>query len=242
MDKASCRLFYYNYHQRRPEVMTQPLAQRAYSLGVVILAAGSSARMGRPKLLLPWGRTSMLGHLIRQWRALGAKQIAVVCSAGIAGIQEELSRLRFPGSNRILNPAPEKGMFSSIKCAARWPGWRKGITHWAIVLGDQPHLQPQTLQRVLDFSAARPARICQPARSGHGRHPVLLPRKVLRQLAASTARTLKTFLAARANQVARCALEDTGLDLDIDRPADYRRAVQCAQPQARRKQPKEQSP
>ena len=173
MDKASCGSFYYNYYRG---IMTRPAAERAFSVGVVILAAGRSARMGRPKLLLPWGGTSVLGHLIEQWQALGAKQIAVVCAPGDQAIQAELDRLGFAEPNRIGNPAPERGMFSSIQCAAQWPGWQAALTHWAIVLGDQPHLQPQTLRRVLDFSAAQPAKVCQPARRGHGRHPVLLPK------------------------------------------------------------------
>ena len=42
------------------------------AIGVIILGAGASSRMGRPKLLLPWGDTSVIGHLIRQWQALGA--------------------------------------------------------------------------------------------------------------------------------------------------------------------------
>ena len=62
--------------------MQQRSAERSFSVGVVILAAGRSARMGRPKLLLPWGETSVLGHLIKQWQALGARQIAVVCAPG----------------------------------------------------------------------------------------------------------------------------------------------------------------
>ena len=40
-------------------------------LGVVILGAGASARMGEPKLLLPWRGTTVIGHLISQWRELG---------------------------------------------------------------------------------------------------------------------------------------------------------------------------
>jgi molybdenum cofactor cytidylyltransferase len=208
--------------------MTRLSAERAFSVAVVILAAGQSARMGRPKLLLPWGRTSVLGYLIRQWQALQAKQIAVVCAPGNRAIQAELDHLAFPAGNRIINPAPERGMFSSIQCGARWPGWQAGLTHWAIVLGDQPHLQRQTLRQVLDFSSAHPASPCQPARHGHGRHPVLLPRSVFRQLAASEARTLKGFLTAAPRRLARFELDDPGLDLDIDRPEDYRRAVRLA--------------
>src|SRR5437763_13333350 len=91
-------------------------------LGAVILAAGRSSRMGRPKLLLPWGETSVLGHLVEQWRMLRAQQIAVVCAAGDDGIQKELNRLMFPVECRIFNETPERGMFSSVQCAAQWAG------------------------------------------------------------------------------------------------------------------------
>jgi molybdenum cofactor cytidylyltransferase len=184
--------------------------------------------MGKPKLLLPWGGTSVLGHLIRQWRALRTKQIAVVCAPGNRAIQDELDRLGFQAWKRIVNPTPGRGMFSSIQCAAQWPGWQAALTHWAIVLGDQPHLRRQTLKQVLDFSAAQPSRVCQPARQGHGRHPVLLPKAVFRQVAGSTAATLSEFLSAKPRQVALCELEDPGLDLDIDRPEDYQKALKLA--------------
>jgi molybdenum cofactor cytidylyltransferase len=211
--------------------MTRPLSERAFSLGVVILAAGRSARMGKPKLLLPWGATSVLGHLIKQWQTLCATQVAVVCAPGHQAIHAELDRLRFPAENRIANPAPDRGMFSSIQCAAQWPGWQPALTHWALVLGDQPHLQPPTLRRLLDFSARHPAKVCQPARRGHGRHPVLLPRAVFRQLAKAPAATLKDFLAANPRRLALCELDDPGLDLDIDRPEDYDRAALLARSQ-----------
>jgi molybdenum cofactor cytidylyltransferase len=215
--------------------MTRPAAQRAFSVGVIILAAGRSARMGRPKLLLPWNQTSVLGHLIEQWRTLEAEQIAVVCAPGDVAVRAELDRLSFAQENRIGNPAPERGMFSSIQCAAQWPGWQASLTHWAIVLGDQPHLQPNTLRRMLDSSAAHPARVCQPARRGHGRHPVLVPQRQFQQLAASTAATLKEFLAATPQGIALCEVDDPGLEVDIDRPEDYAKAVDLAAKQSAEK-------
>ena len=72
------------------------------ALGVVILGAGASSRMGRPKLLLPWGDTSIVGHLIRQWHLLGAEQIAIVCRAGDKPLTDELNRLDFPPTARIV--------------------------------------------------------------------------------------------------------------------------------------------
>lgn len=200
--------------------------QRAMVCGVVILAAGASSRMGRPKMLLPWGATSVLGHLIGQWQTLGAAQIAVVCAVGDAAVPEELRHLGFPVDHCIVNPTPESGMFSSIQCAAHWLGWKPSLTNWAILLGDQPHLRPETLRALLEFAAARPEKICQPSRAGRPRHPVLLPAATFAQLKNSSAENLKQFLQTQAADLALCEMEDPGLDMDIDQPSDYERALQ----------------
>src|SRR5256885_15527865 len=79
-------------------------------LGVTILAAGASSRMGKPKLLLPWGETSVFGHLIGQWQALGAKQIAAVHGAGDKAIGRELDRLGFPLAQPLTKPPTGSGL------------------------------------------------------------------------------------------------------------------------------------
>jgi molybdenum cofactor cytidylyltransferase len=191
----------------------------------IILAAGSSSRMGRPKLILPWGPTTVLGHLLEVWKNLSARQVAVVRSESDSAMDAELDRLKFPKSNRITNPAPERGMFSSIQCAAQWPGWEPGVAHWAIVLGDQPHLRPGTLAGLLEFAGRHPGKICQPSRRGRPRHPVLLPSAVVNELGQSRAETLKGFLEPLAGEVRLIELEDPGLDMDMDTPADYEKAL-----------------
>lgn len=200
-----------------------PPPEPPFLAGAVILAAGRSARMGQPKLLLPWGGTTVLGHLLAQWRRLGASQIGVVVGAQDRVLGSELDRLGFPAQNRIINAAPERGMFSSIQCAGLWPGWSTHLTHWAIVLGDQPHLRHATLRGLLAFAARRPGQVCQPARDGRRRHPVLLPRRVFAELPGSKAANLKDFLAGRETAVFES--DDSGLDLDIDRPEDYQKAL-----------------
>jgi len=194
------------------------------SLAAVILAAGASARMGKPKLLLPWGGTTIVGHLINQWRALGAVQIGIVCREDDALLHTELDRLGFPSDDRIGNPRPEAGMFSSILCAARWGGWKTDPARWAIVLGDQPHLKSGSLQKLTAFHQAHPDSICQPVFGGHGGHPVILPRHHFRRLSETSAASLKDFLRAESAGVLRCPIEDPGLAIDLDTPEDYMRA------------------
>ena len=190
-------------------------------LAAVILAAGASARMGRPKLLLPWAGSTVIGHLISRWRGLGAAQIVVVLRPDDTALANELDRLDFPKSDRIANPQPERGMFSSIICAAGWPGWRSDIARWAIALGDQPHLRTETLRQLLEISAANPDAVCQPTFAGRTAHPVILPPPVFGNLKDARAETFKEFLKLAAVQRAHPPMNDSGLALDLDTPEDY---------------------
>jgi molybdenum cofactor cytidylyltransferase len=168
------------------------------ALGVVILGAGASARMGRPKLLLPWRDTTVIGEIVSVWQKLGAAQIAVVMRPDDSPLAAELDRLDFPEADRIENPQPERGMFSSVLCAANWRGWRREISSWALVLGDQPHLPAGTLRLLLKCAAQNKDAICEPVSGGRGGHPVVFPR-------------------------VQCEVNEPGLSLDLDTPEDYKR-------------------
>jgi molybdenum cofactor cytidylyltransferase len=193
------------------------------ALGAVILGAGASSRMGRPKLLLPWRGTTVIGHLLGQWRELGAAQIGIVLRPQDLDLASELDRLGFSRAGRIENPQPERGMFSSVQCVANWPGWRDEIAAWAVVLGDQPHLRPETLRRLLEFHFGNAGAVCQLEFDGHARHPVLLPRRAFQELKVSAAGTLKDFLKQTPVRCLRVSVDDPGLALDLDTPEDYRR-------------------
>ena len=198
---------------------------RRMNFAVVLLAAGASSRMGRPKLLLPWHGTTVLGYLLSTWRELGAAQLAVVIAPGNDPLAAEMARAGLGDRDRIPNPKPERGMMSSIRCAAAWPNWTAEVSHFLLTLGDQPQVQTSTLRSLLDFAEAHPGEVCQPARNGRPRHPVLLPSTLFRQLATTPAENLKQFLLIMPDQRAIFESEDTGLDFDLDEPADYERAL-----------------
>src|SRR5688572_25114694 len=99
--------------------------------------------MGQPKLLLPWGNRTVVEHLIEQWLSVGASQVAVVVAADSSAVADVVR-----GGGRAIcipNPDPDRGMFSSVRCAAEWGNWKPTVTHWTISLGDQPHLRKTTL-------------------------------------------------------------------------------------------------
>jgi len=184
--------------------------------------------MGQPKLLLRWGPTTVIGHLLRLWEELGARQLAIVHAAADAGMMRELDRLAVAAEARIVNPNPDQGMFGSIRCAAWWTGWRPELAAVVIALGDQPHLRPTTLETLLSFARAHPERICQPSRAGRARHPVVFPMAWLVALREAPVTRLKEFLAVHENRRDLVELDDGGLDLDIDSPEDYQKALAWA--------------
>jgi molybdenum cofactor cytidylyltransferase len=196
---------------------------KSSALGVIILGAGASVRMGRPKLLLPWKGTTIIGHLIQQWQEMDAGQITVVCRPDDEPLFAELDRRGVSRENRIINPQPERGMFSSIQGAANWPGWRPGLMSWAIVLGDQPQIQPETLRNLLAFHAQNSLAICQPSHARRAGHPVLLPQTAFARLKTTAAPTLKIFLNQNTGSIVQCPVIDPGLALDLDTPDDYNR-------------------
>ncbi|HEV2319475.1 MAG TPA: NTP transferase domain-containing protein, partial [Verrucomicrobiae bacterium] len=178
-----------------------------------------------PKLLLPWGATTVVGHIISQWRKLGASQIAVVLRANDLSLTVEMDRLNVPQSDRIINPQAERGMFSSIRCAANWNGWHDNLDSFAIALGDQPQLRLRMLRDLLACHSEHPDRLCQPEFEGRGRHPVLLPRRVFNELKQTTAETFKDFLKLIPASSVQCPINDITLSLDLDTPEDYIKAM-----------------
>jgi molybdenum cofactor cytidylyltransferase len=194
-------------------------------VGVVILGAGASSRMGRPKLLLPWHNTTVIGHIIAQWRELGAMQITVVQRDNDTALAAELDRIDLPKSNRILNPQPERGMLSSVLCAANWARWNPEITTFAIALGDQPHLRLDMLRGLLKYHSENPGAVCQPEFQGRARHPVLLPRDMFLKLKQTNAETLKDFLKLIPCSSVQYSVDDAAVSLDLDTPEDYIRAM-----------------
>ena len=128
----------------------------SFHLGVIILGGGASLRMGKPKLLLPWGDTSILGHLLRLYKNVNTSQVAVVCSHGDTKIISELNRLAWPENNRIFNPEVTPEMFSSVLCGFRWDGWHANVSHLAVALGDQPQIREKTIADLIAHAEGKP--------------------------------------------------------------------------------------
>ena len=196
----------------------------SFKPGVMILAAGMSTRMGRPKILLPWNDSTIIGHLIGLYRTFEFVQLAIVTYRDDQALIEELDRLRFPSDARIFNPESMPDMFSSVLCGIRWKGWREDVTHFVIVLGDQPQVKASTISDLMDFARNQPRNICQPRAGERNGHPVILPRTLAPELSSGKYLHLKEAINENSGMVRTLQTEDSGVNDDIDTPADYREA------------------
>ncbi|HEY5894112.1 MAG TPA: nucleotidyltransferase family protein [Chthoniobacterales bacterium] len=194
-------------------------------MGAIILSAGASRRMGSPKALLPWGKSTVLQHLSDLWTSAGATQIAVVLDPANSAIAAELDRLAV--SDRIPNPhATDGGMMSSLRAAAKWPNWNASIRRFAVALVDQPHISRGTLISLNRFSHENPKKICQPQFGNRRGHPVFLPKEIFVSLAATTEPDFRAFIRRHASLRAFLPCADEAVISDMDTPEDYRKAVE----------------
>jgi len=192
---------------------------------VAILAAGESRRMGAPKLCLPWGKTTVLGHLLSQWREVGAIRLLVVHpQAPDAPVVQELDRLKIPPAERIATSAPERGMMGSVVTAAALAVNDSSLSHLIIALGDQPHLRAEILRDLLQACQSNSGHLIRLISNGKPGHPLALPALLLPELGKASVPTLRDFLASHKTPTTDLTCADSGVLLDMDTPDDYARA------------------
>jgi len=191
------------------------------TFAVVLLAAGASRRMGTCKLLLPWGKKTVLTHLLEQWKTVRVAQIAPVVDASNRILKSALIASGFSSDTWIENHFSERGMFSSVQEASRWRRWRSGLTHWIVALGDQPHIEISTLRLLLKASQQNPTRICQPLFGDFAAHPLILPKNYFLGLAESYAKDLRAFIRNHEQLRLRLPVDDPSVTADLDTPAEY---------------------
>jgi molybdenum cofactor cytidylyltransferase len=189
----------------------------------IILAAGESRRMGQPKLLLPWGKTSVLGQVVSVLSKAGIGEIVVVMGGDQELVAGEASRLEklFP-LRTIFNPGYIRGgMLSSIQCGL---GSLSTQTQAALVcLGDQPQVQEKTVLALGNAFALTRSPLIVPSYRGRRGHPWLVARPLWQEiLLLPVLATAREFLGSHLNSIHYLPASRTILQ-DLDTPEDYAR-------------------
>ncbi|MDB6055468.1 MAG: hypothetical protein JWN25_2991 [Verrucomicrobiales bacterium] len=191
------------------------------NFAVVILAAGASRRMGTPKLLLPWGETTVMGHLVQTWKEIGAREIGIVVSEASPETKGEAEKLAVPNCRCIENTNADGDMWSSIQAAAHYAKWNSEITHFLLCLGDQPHLRSECLSFFLSQTDAGKEGIWQPQIEGRTGHPVLFSRGRWQALAEAKSGPLNHWLEQNKSWVTGVPMTNPEMARDMDTREEY---------------------
>ena len=116
-------------------------------VGIVILAAGASTRMGSPKQLLPYRGRPLICHAVEQALAADAEMVFVVLGANAGPISSAISRDR-TDLFILNNPRWREGMGASIQVGVE-AATAANLDAVIITLGDQPHVSPQILNTLI---------------------------------------------------------------------------------------------
>ena len=193
-------------------------------LAGVVLAAGASARMGSPKLLLPWGDDTMLGRTLANAIAGGIDPLTVVCGANAAAVAAEAKAKGLPW---LHNEDYAKGQSTSLICGlkAAPPGF--GIL---FILGDMPAVQPQSYAALADAYRESEALLVLPVNAkGQRGNPTVWAPQLFPEIARLSGDTgARELITKYREQTLLLTLDDAGIFTDIDTPDDYERStIKC---------------
>lgn len=195
---------------------------------VVVLAAGKSTRMGRPKALLPLpdGET-FLTRIINTFEGAGVDDVVVVLGHEAEAIAASVAE-RGLAARVVVNRDYESGQFSSLLVGLRAID-RPGVQALLLTLVDVPLVSATTVRVVIDRYRASRAPIVRPVSAVrpdvHG-HPVLIDRSLFDALRAADPSTgAKSIVRGHASAAGDVISNDEGAFLDIDTPEEYERVM-----------------
>jgi molybdenum cofactor cytidylyltransferase len=188
----------------------------------IILAAGASSRMGRPKPLLPIGDDVFLTRVCRTLLEAGIDDLVVVAGPEHAVVAEAV-RVAGLTVRVVENPRRDDGQLSSMLVGLAVAD-RPGVDAVLVHLVDAPLVRPETARAVLEAFHRTRAPIVRPEVGGRHGHPVLFSRRVFDDLRrADPAIGAKAVVRAHAAEVCNVPVEDEGACRDVDTPEDYAR-------------------
>jgi molybdenum cofactor cytidylyltransferase len=188
----------------------------------IVLAAGESSRIGRPKALLRCAPAddTFIARIVRTVREAGVSDVIVVGRPEDEALRSHVGGFR-PHVAYVENPAPARGQLSSlitgIDCAEI-----RGAGAALVMPVDIPLVRAATIARVLAAAAESRALIVRATHGGRHGHPVLFRAAVFTALrTADPALGARVVLQTHAEHVLNVEVDDPGVLRDVDVPADY---------------------
>ena len=187
----------------------------------LVLAAGESRRMGRQKMLLPFGGTTAIAHITDEILQSAIDKVLVVVGHDADRVADALAAQR---AAVVVNPDYRAGMLSSIRCGLQaLPETCESVL---VALGDQPTITAGLVDELLLAFRATDKGILVPLHNGRRGHPILFSMQYREEiLRRFDGEGLRGLLHAHPEDIAEVPVATPSVLLDMNYPEDYRRTL-----------------
>ena len=188
----------------------------------MILAAGESKRMGKPKLLLPFGEKTIIETIVETIVSSKVEQTLVILGSDREKIEEKIKN--YP-VKIVYNRDFRSGMLSSIQCGFKsLPEETRAVL---VVLGDQPTISTTVINKLIDAYRSSGKGIVLPAYKKERGHPVIIDVKYGKEVENLSPEVgLRGTVYNHPEDILEVDMETSSIFQDIDSESDYKRELE----------------
>lgn len=194
---------------------------------VIVLAAGSSTRMGKPKATLPCpGGGSFLTRIVTTFLEAGADDVVVVVGQHSQAVIEQFTASGL-SARFVENQMHEAGQLTSLIAGLQVVD-RPGVRGTLVTLVDIPLVSAGTVRAVIDRYLKARVPIVRPTSGARHGHPLLIDRSLFDAIRHANPETgAKPIVRQHASRLGDLEIEDEGAFTDVDTPADYEKLIKA---------------
>ncbi len=191
----------------------------------IVLSAGESSRMGRPKALLPIEGQTFLERIVAALKKTQVGKIIVVLGHDAENMTREIKHLPV---EVLINSDYQLGQLSSLQTAVRHLQSDEHCDGMLVHLVDHPYIDGKLVDLMIQRFYESTKLIVVPRYQGKRGHPVIFSRSLFRELLdAPMEQGAKAVVNAHAKETLEISAGDEGVTIDIDTPDEYRHHVKA---------------
>lgn len=189
----------------------------------VILSAGESSRMGRPKALLPIDGQTFIEKIVGALKQTRVGKVIVILGHNAAEMRRSMEHLPV---EILVNPDYKLGQLSSLQVAVRHLQTEADCDGMLVHLVDHPYIDAKLVETMIQCFHASGKLIAVPRYGAKRGHPVIFSRQLFGELlAAPMDQGAKAVVNAHRDDTLEIDTQDSGITVDIDTPELYRQHV-----------------
>jgi molybdenum cofactor cytidylyltransferase len=192
-------------------------------IAAVVLSAGESSRMGRPKALLPIDGETFVEKIVGTLKKTSLGKIVVVLGHNAGEMKQRMQHLPV---EILVNPDYKLGQLSSLQVAVRHLEQNPDCDAMLVHLVDHPYIDAKLVEAMIERFTASGKLIIVPRHEGKRGHPVIFSRRLFGELlSAPSDQGAKAVVNAHRDDTLEVDTTNEGITLDIDTPELYKRHV-----------------